>query len=75
MTRLDRSIQGLIGAVAQILFSVLPSMLFLAMAIAIMFRLDSRLAALALVFAPMPALIAMRAAPVHRQHRGLIPEQ
>jgi ATP-binding cassette subfamily B protein len=41
MTRLDRSIQGLIGAVAQILFGILPSLLFLAMAIAIMFRLDS----------------------------------
>src|SRR6185437_6490275 len=63
MTRLDRSIQGLIGAVTQILFSILPSLVFLAIAIAIMFQLDTRLAALVLVFAPMPALIAMRAAP------------
>lgn len=73
MTRLDRSIQGLIGAVAQILFSILPAVLFLAMAIAIMFRLDSRLAALVLVFAPMPALIALRAAPEQvRRERSLL---
>jgi ATP-binding cassette subfamily B protein len=73
MTRLDRSIQGLIGAVAQILFSVLPSVLFLVMAIAIMFQLDRRLAALVLVFAPMPALIAMRAAPEQvRRERSLL---
>jgi ATP-binding cassette subfamily B protein len=73
MTRLDRSIQGLIGAVTQILFSVLPSALFLVMAIAIMFQLDRRLAALVLVFAPMPALIAMRAAPEQvRRERTLL---
>lgn len=73
MTRLDRSIQGLTGAVTQILFSVLPSILFLVMAIAIMFQLDKRLAALVLVFAPMPALIAMRAAPEQvRRERTLL---
>jgi len=73
MTRLDRSIQGLIGAVAQILFGILPAVLFLVMAIAIMFRLDSRLAALVLVFAPIPALIAMRAAPEQvRRERSLL---
>src|SRR6185437_5318209 len=73
MTRLDRSIQGLIGAVAQILFGILPSVLFLAIAIAIMFRLDGRLATLVLVFAPMPALIAMRAAPEQvRRERSLL---
>ncbi|HEX8758267.1 MAG TPA: ABC transporter ATP-binding protein, partial [Steroidobacteraceae bacterium] len=73
MTRLDRSIQGLIGAVAQILFGILPSLVFLVIAIAIMFQLDTRLAALVLVFAPMPALIAMRAAPEQvRRERSLL---
>ncbi|HWF99499.1 MAG TPA: ABC transporter ATP-binding protein, partial [Steroidobacteraceae bacterium] len=73
MTRLDRSIQGLIGATAQILFGILPSILFLAMAIVIMFRLNGRLAVLVLVFAPMPALIAMRAAPEQvRRERSLL---
>jgi ATP-binding cassette subfamily B protein len=63
MTRLDRGIQGFVGAVAQILFGVLPAVVFLAIAIWIMLDLDWRLAALVLAFAPLPALIAGIAAP------------
>jgi ATP-binding cassette subfamily B protein len=63
MTKLDRGIQGFVAAVTQLLFSVLPSVLFLVIAMTIMFRLEYRLALLVLVFAPVPALIAMRAAP------------
>ncbi len=63
MTRLDRSIQGFTNAVSLILFNVLPSVIFLAIAIVIMFSLDWRLALIVLVFAPMPALIAVRAGP------------
>lgn len=58
MTRLDRSIQGFISAVALILFSIMPSLIFLVLAIAIMLRLEWRLALLVLVFAPLPAVIA-----------------
>jgi ATP-binding cassette subfamily B protein len=63
MTKLDRSIQGFVGAVSQILFNVLPAMIFLAIAISIMLRLDWRLALLVLAFVPVPALIAGAAAP------------
>lgn len=63
MTKLDRSIQGFVGAVSQILFNVLPAAIFLAIAIAIMLRLDWRLALLVLGFVPVPALIAGAAAP------------
>ena len=63
MTRLDRSIQGFVGAVTQILFNIVPSLVFLLISIWIMLRLDYRLALLVLVFAPLPALIALRAAP------------
>ena len=63
MTKLDRSIQGFVGAVTQILFSILPAALFLVIAMVIMFKLEWRLALLVLVFAPLPALIALRAAP------------
>jgi ATP-binding cassette, subfamily B, bacterial len=63
MTRFDRSIQGFTGAVSLILFSVLPSIIFLVIALVIMLRLDWRLALMVLVFAPMPALIAWRAGP------------
>ena len=67
MTRLDRSIQGFTGAVGLILFDILPSLLFLVMAIWIMIGLDWRLAAVVLVFTPVPALLAMRAAPEQTQ--------
>jgi ATP-binding cassette, subfamily B, bacterial len=73
MTRLDRSIQGFVGAVTQLLFNILPALVFLVISILIMFRLDWRLALLVLVFAPMPALIAMRAAPEQvRRERALL---
>src|SRR3954469_721146 len=63
MTRLDRSIQGFVAAVTQILFNVLPALLFLSIALFIMIGLEWRLALLVLLFAPMPAVIALRAAP------------
>ena len=58
MTRLDRSIQGFSSAVTLILFSVLPSIIFLGIAVVIMLRLDWRLAAGVLILAPLPALLA-----------------
>src|SRR3954471_14951987 len=73
MTRLDRSIQGFVAAVTQLLFNVLPAVLFLIFAMTIMFRLEYRLALIVLVFAPVPALIAMRAAPEQvRRERVLL---
>jgi ATP-binding cassette, subfamily B, bacterial len=73
MTRLDRSIQGFVGAVTQILFNILPALVFLAISIWVMLSLDYRLAILVLLFAPVPALIAVRAAPeqVHRERQLL----
>jgi ATP-binding cassette subfamily B protein len=73
MIRLDRSIQGFVGAVTQILFNTLPAVVFLGISIAIMFSLDWRLALLVLAFAPIPALIAVRAAPEQmRRERTLL---
>ena len=73
MTKLDRSIQGFVAAVTQLLFNVLPSVLFLVIAMTIMFRLEYRLALLVLLFAPVPALVAMRAAPEQvRRERVLL---
>lgn len=73
MTRLDRSIQGFTAAVTQILFSILPSLIFLVMAVWIMLSLDWRLALVVIAFAPMPALIAVFAAPEQtRRERTLL---
>ena len=63
MTRLDRSIQGFTTAVTAILFNVLPSLIFLCIALWIMFDLDWRMALVVSMFAPLPALIARQAAP------------
>lgn len=63
LTRLDRSIQGFIGAVTQLLFNVLPALLYLVVSVFVMLRLDWRLALVVLAFAPLPAVIAAWAAP------------
>src|SRR5437773_2670319 len=58
MTKLDRGIQGFITALSQILFNVFPAVLYLAISVVIMFKLDWRLSVMVLYFAPLPALIA-----------------
>ncbi|MFO7595369.1 MAG: ABC transporter ATP-binding protein [Desulfocurvibacter africanus] len=63
MTRLDRSIQGFIGAVSEISFSVLPSLFYLALAFTAMLRLDALLTVVVVAFAPLPAIIAALSAP------------
>jgi len=63
MTRLDRNIQGFVTALNEIAFNVVPSLVFLAVAAGILFRLDARLAVTVLAFAPLPGVIAAVAAP------------
>ncbi len=73
MTKLDRSIQGFIGAVTQLLFSVFPAVIYLVLSMVIMFQLDWRLAAIVLAFAPLPAVIAAFATPEQtRRERTLL---
>ncbi|ABC80842.1 ABC transporter ATP-binding protein [Anaeromyxobacter dehalogenans] len=73
MTRLDRSIQGLVGALSDIAFNVVPAAAYLVLSVAVMLRLEWRLALLVLAFAPLPALIARLAAPMQtRRERGLL---
>jgi ATP-binding cassette, subfamily B, bacterial len=63
MTRLDRSIQGFLGAVSEISFNVLPAIFYLLIAIVLMLHLDWRMSLLVLAFAPLPGVIAALAAP------------
>jgi ATP-binding cassette, subfamily B, bacterial len=73
ITRLDRSIQGFIGAVTQLLFNVFPALVYLVMSIIIMLRLDWRLALVVIGFAPLPALVAALATPEQtRRERTLL---
>ncbi len=52
MTKLDRSIQGFLNAVTQILFNVFPAVLYLAIAIGVMMELNWKMAVLVICFAP-----------------------
>jgi len=63
LTKLDRSIQGFINAVTQLLFNVLPAFTYLIIAMIIMLRMDWRLACIVIAFAPVPAVIAAVTAP------------
>ena len=63
MTKLDRGIQGFIGAVSQILFNIFPAVLYLGISIVVMLKLDWRLALLVLGFTPLPAILAAFSAP------------
>jgi ATP-binding cassette, subfamily B, bacterial len=64
MTRLDRGIQGMVGALTELSFNVIPALAYLVLAVVFMVRLDWRMALLVLLFVPLPAIIAGRAAPV-----------
>ncbi|HZV34211.1 MAG TPA: ABC transporter ATP-binding protein, partial [Verrucomicrobiae bacterium] len=73
MTRLDRSIQGFIGAVNQILFSIFPAVLYLLIALVIMVRLNWKLALIVCAFLPLPAIIAALGGPEqNRRERTLL---
>jgi ATP-binding cassette subfamily B protein len=63
MTRLERGIQGFVSAVSEVAFNVIPAATYLLISIAVMLKLEWRLALLVLVFAPMPVLIAQWAGP------------
>lgn len=75
MMKLERSIQGFVGAVSEIFFNVLPSILFLVMALVVMFRLDWRMTLLVLVFAPIPTLIAWRVSPKQVKRERFLMDQ
>ncbi len=73
MTKLDRGIQGFIGAVTQILFNVFPAVLYLVISIIVMLRLNWKLALIVICFTPVPAAIAAWAGPEQtRRERSLL---
>jgi ATP-binding cassette, subfamily B, bacterial len=73
ITRLDRSIQGFISAVTQLLFNVFPALVYLVLSVVIMLRLDWRLALVVIGFAPLPAVVAALATPEQtRRERTLL---
>jgi ATP-binding cassette subfamily B protein len=73
MTRLDRSIQGLVGALADIAFNVVPAAAYLALSVVVMVRLEWRLDLHVHAITPHPAHNARLAAPMQtRRERALL---
>jgi ATP-binding cassette subfamily B protein len=73
MTRLDRGIQGVVDAVTQLAFNLLPAAMYLAVATLVMFRLEWRLALLVMALTPLSPVIAAWAAPAQTEReRGLL---
>jgi ATP-binding cassette subfamily B protein len=71
MNRMNQGITGYVAAFSDLAFNLLPTILYLALSVAAMFRLDWRLATAVIVFTPLPALIGARAAPeqIQRERR------
>lgn len=61
MTKLDRGVNGLVGALTEIAFNVIPTIAYLVIALKIMFTLDWRLALLLSALAPLPAIVGILA--------------
>ena len=57
MTKVNQSIATAVAAFCEVAFTMLPSVVYLAISVAAMWRMDWRLALLALAFAPLPAVI------------------
>ena len=75
MTRLERAIAGFIGAISEFAFNLIPAVAYLSMAVIIMFNLDWRLTVVVLFFAPIPGIIASRAAPAQSQREKILLEK
>jgi ATP-binding cassette subfamily B protein len=73
VSRVNTSINGFVVAVAELAFKAVPAAFYLALAFTALLQLDWRLALAVCVFAPLPALIGMRAAPEQtRRDRALL---
>jgi ATP-binding cassette, subfamily B, bacterial len=73
VNQVNTSINGFVAAVTELGFKALPAFVYLALALAALTQLDWRLALAVCFFAPLPALIGMRAAPEQtRRDRRLL---
>lgn len=63
LTQLDRGVQGLVVAFSDLAFNVVPTLVFLALSVYLMARLQWQLTVGLVVLVPVPALIGALAAP------------
>ncbi len=72
MTRLERGVHGFVEAASQAAFGILPSLVYLVLALSVMFHLEWRLALVVLVLSPLPPLIAGWAAPAQTERERVL---
>ncbi len=75
MTKLDRGVQGVAAGLSELAFNVLPALVYLCLALAIMLRLDWRATLVVLAFVPLPMLIGTLAAPRQARRERLLLER
>jgi ATP-binding cassette, subfamily B, bacterial len=61
MTKMERGISAAMNAFSEIARDLVPSIVYLTIAVSIMFGLDARLAVVTAVFAPLPIVLGARA--------------
>ncbi|HET9930011.1 MAG TPA: ABC transporter ATP-binding protein [Polyangiaceae bacterium] len=59
MTKIERGMTGVTGAFSEFAQQLFPAIVYLAVSLVVMFRVDPRLSLVVLLFAPLPALIGV----------------
>jgi ATP-binding cassette subfamily B protein len=75
MTKVNQSVTGFITAFGDLAFNLLPTLLYLALSLAAMARLEWRLSLIVLVFTPLPAIVGARAAKEQTQRERRLVER
>ncbi len=71
--KMDRGINGAVGAFSDVAFQLVPTGAYLVMSCIVMFTLDWRVSLLACAFVPIPPLLGWLAAPEQqRRERALM---
>jgi ATP-binding cassette subfamily B protein len=75
MNRINTGINGCVTAFCEAAFNLLPTLLYLALSVTAMLRMQWHLAVVVIVFAPVPALIGAWAAPEQMQRERRLIER
>jgi len=62
MSKIERGMAGVMSAFSDFALQLFPSLIYLSLSVAVMFRVDYRLALVVLLFAPLPAVVGAFAA-------------
>jgi ATP-binding cassette subfamily B protein len=75
MNRINQAIAGYVAAFSDTAFNLAPTLLYLCLSVMAMLRLEWHLAAVVILFTPIPALIGARAAPEQMQRERRLVER